>query len=224
MTLCVEPTIAPVRQPRQYRATRRRGLLTLFVMLVTLGIAGWYGRTLLLRSAADFWIVSDPIGSADAVAVFGGGVEDRPFAAAAYYRQGLVKKVLISNVRKRPAERVEVLSSHAAANRAVLLKLGVPEGDIETFGTDLSNTQEEAVALREWAVLTRARTIIVPTEIFAARRLRWMLHRVFGNDLVIRVPALDPREYRDADWWRHEEGIIGFQNEVIKYFYYILKY
>jgi uncharacterized SAM-binding protein YcdF (DUF218 family) len=224
MTLSAEPTSVSVPRPRQYRATLRRGLSTLFVMLVALGVGGWYGRTLLLRSAADFWIVSDPIGSADAVAVFGGGLEDRPFAAAAYYRQGLVKKILISNVREGPAERLGALSSHAAANRAVLLKLGVPEGDIETFGADLSNTQEEAVALREWAAHARLRSIIVPTEIFAARRVRWMLHRVFGDNTVIRVPALDPPEYRDGDWWRHEQGIIGFQNEVIKYVYYVLKY
>jgi uncharacterized SAM-binding protein YcdF (DUF218 family) len=224
MTLSVEPTSAAVPQPRTCCAALRRGLLALVVTLVALAVAAWYGRALLLRSAADFWIVSDPIGSADAVAVFGGGLEDRPFAAATYYRQGLVKKILISNVHENPTERLGVLLPHTAANRSVLLKLGVPEGDIETFGTDLSNTREEALALRDWATRQRMRSIIVPTEIFAARRLRWMLHRVFGNDLAIRVPALDPSEYREDDWWRHEQGVIGFQNELIKYVYYRLKY
>ena len=224
MTLSVEPTSAAVPQPRTCRAAVRRGLLALFVMLVALAVAAWYGRALLLRSAADFWIVSDPLAPADAAVIFGGGLEDRPFAAAAYYRQGLVKKILISNVHESPAERLGVLLPHTAVNRAVLLKLGVPEGDIETFGADLSSTREEALALRDWAAREKVRSIIVPTEIFAARRLHWMLHRVFGNDLVIRVPALDPPEYRDADWWRHEQGIIGFQNELIKYVYYRLKY
>ena len=193
-------------------------------MLAALAVTAWYGRALLLRSAADFWIVSDPLAPADAVAVFGGGLEDRPFAAATYYRQGLVKKILISNVHEGPAERLGVLSPHTALNRAVLLKLGVPEGDIEIFGADLSSTREEALALRDWATRKKVRSVIVPTEISAARRLRWMLHRVFGNELVIRVPALDTPEYRDDDWWRHEQGVIGFQNELIKYFYYRLKY
>jgi uncharacterized SAM-binding protein YcdF (DUF218 family) len=220
MSLSIESTSAAVPQPRTCSTALRRGLLALFVMLVALAVAGWYGRALLLRSAADFWIVSDPLALADAVAIFGGGIDDRPFAAAANYRQGLVKKILISNVHEGPAERLGVLLPHAAVNRAVLLKLGVPEGDIETFGADLSSTREEALALRDWAAREKVRSVILPTEIFAARRLRWMLHRVFGNDLVIQVPALDPPEYRDDDWWRHEQGIITFQNELIKYVYY----
>ena len=87
MTVSVEPTSAAVLQPRPCRAALRRGLLALFVMLVALAVAAWYGRAFLLRSAADFWIMSDPLAPADAVAVFGGGLEDRPFAAAAYYRR-----------------------------------------------------------------------------------------------------------------------------------------
>jgi uncharacterized SAM-binding protein YcdF (DUF218 family) len=224
MTLSVESTNAATPQPRPCRAALRRGLLALFVLLVALAVTAWYGRALLLRSAADFWIVSDPLAPADAVAIFGGGLEDRPFAAAAYYRQGLVKKILISNVREGPAEGLGLLLPHTAINRAVLLKLGVPEGDIETFGADLSSTREEALALRDWAAREKVRSVIVPTEIFAARRLRWMLHRVFGNDVLIRVPALDPPEYRDDNWWRHEQGVIGLQNELIKYAYYRLKY
>ncbi|MEA2987354.1 MAG: hypothetical protein QOG83_65, partial [Alphaproteobacteria bacterium] len=80
------------------------------------------------------------------------------------------------------------------------------------------------LALRGWATRAGARSIIVPTEIFAARRLRWMLHRVFADDVTIRVPALDPLDYRRDNWWRNEAGLIGFQNEVIKYVYYRFKY
>ena len=28
----------------------------------------------------------------------------------------------------------------------------------------------------------------------------------------------------NCDWWQHEEGVIAFQNEVIKYLYYRFKY
>src|SRR5882724_7610551 len=79
------------------RSKRWRGVLAVFAVVAVLGIGAWADREWLLRSATDLWIVSDPIGPADAVAVFGGGIEDRPFAAAEYYRQGLVKRVLVSN-------------------------------------------------------------------------------------------------------------------------------
>jgi uncharacterized SAM-binding protein YcdF (DUF218 family) len=202
----------------------RRCVPALLAVIVLLGAAAWWSREPLLRSAAELWIVSDLPAPADAVAVFGGGIENRPFAAAEYYKQGLVGKILLPGIGSSRAERLGILESHVEINRRVLLKLGVPATAIEIFGSDLSNTQQEALALREWAVRTGARSIIVPSEIFSARRLRWMLHRVFKNEVVVRVPALEPQEYRRDDWWKHESGLIGFQNEVIKYVYYRFKY
>ena len=59
---------------------------------------------------------------------------------------------------------------------------------------------------------------------FATRRLRWTLHHVFGNDAAILVPAVNPPDYQRDNWWQNERGVIGFQNEVMKYLYYRLKY
>lgn len=201
----------------------RPGLATLAVIVV-LGAAAWLGRDTLLRSAADLWIVSDQPAAADAVAVFGGGLEDRPFAAAAYFREGWAKKIVLANIRSSPAERLGVLKAHVDANREVLVKLGVPASAIESFGTDVSNTYEEALALRQWVVHSGAHSVIVPTEIFSARRVRWMLQRVFAGEATILVLALDPLGYRRDNWWKSEGGVIGFQNEVVKYLYYRLKY
>jgi uncharacterized SAM-binding protein YcdF (DUF218 family) len=215
--------------PVAVAAPRRRvrlwhGLLGIAAALTLLGIAAYYEHARLLRAAADLWIVSDAPAPADVVAVFGGGVETRPFAAAAYYRDGLVNKILVSNPRESPGEQLGVVLTSAAANRAVLVKLGVPAEAIESFGVNLRNTHDEALALRDWATQHHIRRIIVPTEIFAARRLRWTLHRVFGEDATVLVPALNQPEYRDDDWWKDEAGVVSFQNEVLKYVYYRLKY
>ncbi len=117
------------------------------------------------------------------------------------------------------------LPSHTVTNCNVLLKLGAPETAIEIFGSELSNTHQEAVALREWAVSAHARRIIVPTELFASRRVRWTVEReLAGTGIQAQVPAFDVAEYGVSDWWRHEKGIVEFQNEVIKYVYYRVKY
>jgi uncharacterized SAM-binding protein YcdF (DUF218 family) len=178
----------------------------------------------LLRGAADLWIVSDEPAPADAIAVLGGGLEYRPFAAADYYRRGFAPKILISNIGATPAEQLGVLQSHVRANSEVLQKLGVPATAIEPFGDHLSDTFAEATALHEWVVRNGAHRIIVPTDIFATRRLRWTLHHVFGNDAAILVPAVNPPDYLRDNWWKNERGVIGFQNEVVKYLYYRLKY
>src|ERR1700757_193097 len=136
-------------------------MLVLFGMIAPLGFGAWTYREWLLRSAADRWIVSNPLGPADAGWVFGGGVADRPFAAAQYYRQGWVTKILVDE----------------PDSKAVLLKLGTPESAIEIFGHALSNTHQETLALRVWAEQHNLHSIIVPTETFSTRRVRWMLRR-----------------------------------------------
>jgi uncharacterized SAM-binding protein YcdF (DUF218 family) len=213
-----------LQRPPRRRMTLRRGLLAAFALMLALGATSWFERGPVLRTLAEWWVVSDPVGPADAVAVFGGGLEDRPFAAAEFYQRGLVRKILISSAHEGRVERLGVLPPHAEANRAVLLKLGVPAEAIEIFGSDLSNTHQEVLALHEWAARTGAHSIIVPTEIFAARRVRWMLHRVFDDATNIRVPAIEPAEYHGSDWWRDESGLLRFQNEILKYVYYLLKY
>ncbi len=68
--------------------------------------------------------------------------------------------------------------------------------------------------------------LIIPTEIFAARRVRWMFRREFSGTAVrIEVPSFDPpRNYSRANWWKTEFGVVAFQDEVLKYLYYRLKY
>jgi uncharacterized SAM-binding protein YcdF (DUF218 family) len=208
--------------------TRRRSLgkfAVVAALFFVFGASLWLGRVQILRSAAAGWIVSDSIAPADAVAIFGGGVERRPFAAADYFHRNLVKRALISNISSSKAEALGALPSHTNANRNVLLKLGVPEGAIEIFGDRVSNTYDEALALRAWAERNGIHAIIVPTEIFPSRRVNWILRRVFQNtNIRVQVVALESGNYTREDWWRHEQGLLQFQNEIIKYLYYRWKY
>ncbi|HLN39575.1 MAG TPA: YdcF family protein [Xanthobacteraceae bacterium] len=223
MTARLETGKPAALRPRP-RSMTRRVALALVAGIAILALWAWHRPETLLGGAADLWIVSDEPAPADAIAVLGGGLEYRPFAAADYYRRGLAAKILVSNIGATPAERLGVLRSHVLANSEVLQKLGVPAAAIEPFGDHLSDTFAEATALHEWAVRNGAHRIIVPTDIFATRRLRWTLRHVFGNDAAILVPALNPPDYLRDNWWKNEHGVIGFQNEVAKYLYYRLKY
>jgi uncharacterized SAM-binding protein YcdF (DUF218 family) len=186
----------------------------------------WIEREAGLRGVADLWIVSDPITPADAVVVLGGGLDVRPFVAADLYAKGLVKKVLLSEVDEGRSVSIGAVMGHAEGNRQVLLKSGVPDSAIENFGKANRNTREEAIALKDWADRNVVSVLIIPTEIFSARRVRWMFNREFaGTGVRIEVPSFNPlRLYTRAEWWKSEDGMIAFQNEVLKYIYYRLKY
>jgi uncharacterized SAM-binding protein YcdF (DUF218 family) len=170
-------------------------------------------------------VVSDPLDPADAIVVLGGGLVLRPSAAADLFKRGFARQILVSNVAMSEAERLDLLPRHGDLNREVLLKMGVPPEAIGMFGHGGRNTYEEASALLEWANATGARRVIIPTEIFSTRRVRWVFHRKLGSiGTLVSVQALPPVEYSVDDWWRHEQGLIGFQNEVLKYIYYRVKY
>jgi uncharacterized SAM-binding protein YcdF (DUF218 family) len=157
--------------------------------------------------------------------VLGGSIDVRPFAAAALYKRGFAIKILVANVQMGRAERLGLVTSHTQLNRDVLLKLGVPEAAVDTFGENVSSTHEEAQALREWALASQAKRVIVPTELFAARRTRWIFDRELGPIGVdVIVHAFRPADYTLANWWRHRYGLIDFNNEVLKYLYYRAQY
>jgi uncharacterized SAM-binding protein YcdF (DUF218 family) len=219
---------AEINDPPNSRQRPRAGkkIIFIFPLLITLISASiWFNREVLLREAAEQWIVSDDVRPADAAAIFGGNVATRPFAAAEYYHRGLIPKILVANIRIGTAKTLDVLRSETAVTRDVLIKLGVPETDIETFGSDLSNTHEEAVALREWVIRNHAKSVIVPTEDFSSRRVRWaVINALAGTGTAVQVDALNHPAYRHSEWWKNHTGLISFQNEVMKYVYYRLKY
>jgi hypothetical protein len=186
----------------------------------------WIERGHVLRYIADAWVVSDAISPAAAAVVLGGDLDVRPFAAASLYKQGLVKQILISQVNdKYPAVTIGVVPRHTDAGFQILLKLGVPAGAIETFGTENTNTKDEAFALSAWAVVHHPAALIIPMDIFGARRVRWIFDRAFsGQQVRIEVPSYDSPDYSTKNWWHDDKAIVAFQNEVIKYLYYRVKY
>jgi uncharacterized SAM-binding protein YcdF (DUF218 family) len=202
----------------------RRAMIGLAMVALAVGVA-WLEHESILRHIASRWAVSDELAHADAIVVLGGDIDVRPFAAAALYKQGYADKILVSNIQFGKAERLGLVPSNTELNSGVLRKLGVPEAAIVIIGENNSSTQQEAVAVREWALQSQAKRIIVPTELFAARRTRWIFDQELSPvGVEVVVHAFPSPGYTLADWWRHRYGLIDFNNEVLKYLYYRVKY
>jgi hypothetical protein len=151
----------------------------------------------------------------------------RPIAAADLYKRGLSHQVLVANAFMGPGRReaLNLLPSDADLNREVLLKHGVPLTDIAEFGDQVSSTYEEARAILAWAKISGAKSVIIPIDVFSTRRVRWIFnHELAPAGIRVIVRAVTPDDYSVDDWWQHEKGLINFQNEVIKFIYYRLKY
>ena len=187
----------------------------MFILLVT-----WVVREPLLRGLAHAWIVDDEAGSADAVLVLCGGPNTRPFHAAGLYTNQVAPLVLVSTVKVNPAATLRVAEDENDINRAILSKLGVPDSAIVRVGKDLTSTWEEAEAVAVWVSTNQLRSVIIPTDWYHSRRVAWTFRKVLGNEVDVRIKALDPLDYPVDEWWLNENGLINFQNEVVKMFLY----
>ena len=195
-------------------------------IFVVLAIAfAWMARAPILRGMAEWWVVSDQVDRADAIVILSGRLDVRPFAAAALYKRGMAHQILFSRPKPGPIDTLRLLPKQTELDRQILGKLGVPDEAMVEFGDGVSNTYEEARALVDWAKSSGARSLIIPTDIFTTRRIRWIFQRQLDPMGVrVMVQAIKPPEYELEEWWRIENGLIEFQNEVIKYVYYRLKY
>src|SRR5580692_11299666 len=183
--------------------------------LLTLG--GIYLQTMLSKFG-HLWAVSDRLRSADAAAVLGGGLDDRPAAAAQLYKAGEVKQILVSKATYHQP-------GPSYPDSEALIKLGIPPSAIVEFGDDPSSTYEEARALASWAKQNDVRRVIVPTETFPSRRVRWILRHELGKVGVdARVETLTPKVYNLDNWWDTEAGRSELATEIIKYLYYRVRY
>jgi uncharacterized SAM-binding protein YcdF (DUF218 family) len=192
------------------QVTQTRGVIGYFIVLGIVGISwlGWREHISVLQSIGRLWAVSNRLAPSDAIVVLGGG-SARPYAAAKIYNLGLAPLILYDE----------------EDNREVLLNLNIPHNSIEAFGSGLTNTYEEACALSEWTGKKGIRSIIVPTELFPSRRVKWIFDREFRDSNVKIILEIIPlAEYTANNWWSQQAGRSQFQSELVKYGFYRMRY
>src|ERR1035441_7874755 len=126
------------------------------------------------------------------------------------------------NSELRATDRLGLTIPEAELMRRVLLSNAVPPEAIHILGTNLTSTFGEALTLKQWSRESHAASFLIPTGPFHSRRVRWVFHKHLGDSARLIITSIKPEECQD--WWKDEKTLIDFQNEVIKYLYYHLKY
>jgi uncharacterized SAM-binding protein YcdF (DUF218 family) len=204
---------------------RRRGCLSFFAVLVLLSFACFFAREWILPAAARCWIVDEQPDTSDAILVLGGNVSVRGAAAARLFQSGSAPRILITSPELSEAQKLGLVPADGEVTRSFLIKSGVPPEAIELIGSTVTSTRDEALALKQWCADHHATRILIPTDLFHSRRVDGFMERTLaGTGTDIRVIALDQPHYDAGDWWKSEDGLIAFQNEIIKWVYYRINY
>ncbi len=208
--------------------TARRRLkvfgITVGVMALLLALA-WWQRAPLLKGIARLYIVADSPTPADAIVILGGGVELRGLKAAELYHAGFANRILVMQPERTELNALGLIVDQAELAIQLLKLKNVPDGAIVLLESEVTSTRDEAEALAAWAKTNNAHSLLVTTDIFHTRRARWILNRKLNEvGVEARMMAVPQKKYDADNWWQAEDGVIDFQNEVIKFAVYRWRY
>jgi len=162
-------------------------------------------------AASSAWAVgwfidfSDQPRKADMIVVLAGEFS-RPFYGADLYKQGLAPEVWLSRPCRSPAARKAAsigvnIPLEEDINKAILLRLGVPQARIHLYGDSLMSTANEALALKR-ATDLRGKTILIVTSRWHARRAKWIFRRTAPEADVLVCAT--PYEEFSKRWWSRQ--------------------
>lgn len=204
--------------PRLRRRRGRRWLIAL-ASIAAACVLLWLLRAQLLTASARYLSVHDPLRRADAIFVFGGDPDIRPYAAAELYRRGWAPRVLVPAMETGRLASAGLMPSQTQLFLRVLKMEGVPDSAVQVLplpgGT--SSTTEDAEAFRAWARRTGARRVIAVTTTYHTRRARFALRRALeGTGVEVVMHGAPTRGYTERDWWQSESGLTTYFNEYLK--------
>ena len=208
-------------RPRAWN--RRKTLLGLLFFIVTWGILAFV--------AARALIVDASLASADAIVVLSGSSAyvERTLKAAELYRQGRAPLVLLTDDHTRGGWSQALQRNPYFVERATdeLIKAGVPAERIKIIPGFASGTREEALIIKEYALMQQLRSVLIVTSAYHSRRALRTLRQAFAGTAT--TVGLEPAPIGSTTpstvfWWLRREGWRMVAGEYVKLGYYWLRY
>jgi uncharacterized SAM-binding protein YcdF (DUF218 family) len=210
--------LAPTPPSPLRLAARRWGRLAAVAAAAILAVALCHRP--LLEGYARLFRVDDPAPS-DALVVLLGGPQCRPARAAELYRAGIAPEVILCT----DGGSLPGMDRETAYTIRRMVEMGVPRGAIRVIPEVVTSTKEEAEAVLPVAVAGGMKRITVVTTAFHSARSRWIFRKVFRpSGIDVRAAAADDPKFDETNWYRHDESLLVYLNEMVKTVAYRLLY
>lgn len=206
------------------KAARRRIVLGAIVLCLPASLfTGWL--------AAKILIVKADLPAPDAIVVLSGSSTyiERTAWAAQLYREGRAPTVVLTNdglLSGWDVREQRNLYYYELAARS-LEQQGVPRERIEVVSDRAAGTYEESLAVREFAVSHKLKSLLIVTSAYHSRRALWSMQRAC-EDTGIQIGIDGPPPGRQTPspwiWWARRWGWKVVGGEYVKMIYYWTKY
>jgi uncharacterized SAM-binding protein YcdF (DUF218 family) len=174
-----------------------------------------------LMLIADFLIVEDTLYPADVIHVIAGD-DYRTSYAIQVYEQGLGKTLFFTGGWCKTHQY-----NHGMHAKEIAIGQGVPPEAIAFDDSEVTSTYMEAEKLKEWIERNPypIRSIIITSDPFHMRRVRWAYRKVFGDRIQLQMaPVPFDRTPYQHTWWKDQESRQNVREEYSKLTYYLFRY
>ncbi len=167
----------------------------------------------LMRFAAQFWVVDEPVAPSDALIVLGDDnyAADRAFHAAELYREGVAPVVVACGRRLRQNVSIAEVMEHD------LESFGVPASAIVKLSHRADNTRDEAVEAARLIHSGGWKRVLLVTSNYHARRVRFIYGRILPASVTFRVSGARDSQFDPSRWWETRMGQKLFFIELVGY-------
>jgi uncharacterized SAM-binding protein YcdF (DUF218 family) len=161
----------------------------------------------------------------DAGVLLTGGLNTRPFVAAALLHGGWAPKILLNSVAAHPNQARGTIPPSDEIISKVLAYGGVPPDCVVCLDSKVETTFDEAKAVAKYLAGHPTQRLIIVTDGPHTRRARWIFERALDRQAVeIEMVSAPVDEFDNENWWRSEEGFLFVVSEYFKLFFYGLRY
>jgi len=210
----------------QEKLTARRAVFAIVTVIPVLCLL--FAGPLMRQFGSLIMLDETPMPS-DAVVVLTTGMEYYPrlIQAADFYRQGLVRKVIINGNRKTDSLReLEAMGFKPGCPWyedyvRILALLGVPQTDVIAFSVeDAYDTVSEAAAVGRELIERHFTKLIITTSKYHTRRAKFIWKKMYPNRLTLTMVSAQTDPYDPDHWWKDGRQIRWVLAEYGGWVYY----
>lgn len=187
----------------------RGGVRLLLALVLVTACVLWVGRAPILRTIGGVLVAEDALGPADVIAVSHANVRASALEAAALYREGIARRIVVAEARKDDLKRrldelgVVIPAAHELVV-TILEQSGVPSEAITVLPGSVDGTNTEITVYVRFANREKPGTLLYITSRSHTARAAWRLRREApGTHMLVRAPRTDDF---DVDTWWHRRG------------------
>jgi uncharacterized SAM-binding protein YcdF (DUF218 family) len=182
-------------------------------------------RNTILTSIGNWLVATDPTEKTEMCFVLGGNSFERGTAAVNLNKQ-FPDHRFIATGGNYPSQILclDTMMFEAELTKHWMIAQGVPPSQVDTL-TSAHSTMDESEEILLYCKNNNVKHITVISSAFHLRRVRWVFEEKFEDaGIKVNFHAAASMEYDQTNWWKNEEGLIMTNNEIVKLFYYLLKY